>query len=199
MSNRLKNFIYNNRKSFDDEIPADDVWNRIERSLPAEKKERQFTIRDIYKWSAAAAVFFIAATSFYFLVIRKNGTDKHAIEPTTTAERAKQETAPAATDFDQQVMHISQSIQQQQQQLKSLTSDQPQLYMQFSKDLSALDSSYRVLKTQAVETPNREIIIQAMIQNLQLQTGLLSKQLLIIKEFKPTKQDKHEKVNDPRS
>lgn len=193
MSNRLKNFIYNNRKSFDDEMPSDDVWNRVEQSLPAVKKEKQFTIRDIYKWSAAAAVFFIAATSFYFLVIRKSGNDSTAVKTGNAVNTAM----PA--EYDKQVTNIYQAIQQQQQELKSLTSDQPQLYLQFSKDLSALDSSYRVLKTQAVETPNREIIIKAMIQNLHLQAELLSKQLLIINEFKTTKQEKNEKANDPRS
>lgn len=193
MSNRLKNFIYNNRKSFDDEAPADAVWNRIEQSLPAARKEKQFTIRDIYKWSAAAAVFFIAATSFYFLVIRKNGNDNAAVQTKNEV------TTPISAEYDKQVTSIYQAIQQQQQELKSLTSDQPQLYLQFSKDLSTLDSSYRVLKTQAVETPNREIIIKAMIQNLHLQAELLSKQLLIINEFKTTKQEKNEKANDPRS
>lgn len=193
MSNRLKNFIYNNRKSFDDEKPSDAVWNRIEQSIPAAKKEKQFTIRDIYKWSAAAAVFFIAATSFYFLVIRKDGNDSTVVKPGNEVNTS------IPTEYDRQVTNIYQAIQQQQQELKSLTSDQPQLYLQFSKDLSALDSSYRVLKTQAVETPNREIIIKAMIQNLQLQAELLSKQLLIINEFKTTKQAKNEKANDPRS
>lgn len=193
MSNRLKNFIYNNRKSFDDETPSDAVWNRVEQSLPAVEKEKQFTIRDIYKWSAAAAVFFIAATSFYFLVVRKNANDGLAVKA------GNEVSTIIPSEYDKQVTNIYKAILQQQQELKSLTSDQPQLYLQFSKDLSALDSSYRVLKTQAVETPNREIIIKAMIQNLHLQAELLSKQLFILNEFKTIKQAKNEKANDPRS
>jgi hypothetical protein len=43
----------------------------IQQSLPLKKEEKHFTIRDIYKWSAAAAIFFIALTSAYFLFIRK--------------------------------------------------------------------------------------------------------------------------------
>jgi hypothetical protein len=72
------------------------------------------------------------------------------------------------------------------------------LYSQFSEDLAALDSSYRVLKTQAVQTPNREVVIRAMLQNLQLQAELLGKQLRILKEFKNTKTGKNEKIGYPR-
>ena len=190
MSNRLKNFIYNNRKSFDDESPSDDVWNRIEQAIPGEKNEKRFSIRDIYKWSAAAAVFFIAATSFYFLVVRKNDPGKEVVK-TAPAVTTKQD---ATADYDAQVNDFYQAVKQQQRELKSLAAEQPQLYDQFAKDLSTLDSSYRVLRGKAGETPNREIIIKAMIQNLQLQAELLSKQLLIINEIKTTKQAENEKA-----
>ena len=89
-------------------------------------------------------------------------------------------------------------LEMQQQQLKAIAKEQPELYSQFAEDLAALDSSYRVLKTQAIQTPNREVIIKAMLQNLQLQAELLSKQLGIIHEFKNNKTLKNEKDTHPR-
>ena len=72
MSKKLKNFMDENRRAFDDDLPSDNAWRKIEQSISATKPAKQFSIRDMYKWTAAAAVFFIMATCFYFLVIRKN-------------------------------------------------------------------------------------------------------------------------------
>ena len=71
MSSDLEKFIRKNRGDFDDADPSDKVWKNIEQSLPVKKEAKRFTIRDIYKWSAAAAIFFIALTSVYFLFIKK--------------------------------------------------------------------------------------------------------------------------------
>src|SRR5688500_1900243 len=103
-----------------------------------------------------------------------------------------------APEYADEAKKIYQSIENQQQQLKAIAKEQPELYSQFSEDLATLDSSYRVLKTKAVQTPNREIIIRAMIQNLQLQAELLGKQVRILNEFKTTKTEKNEKINYPR-
>ena len=103
-----------------------------------------------------------------------------------------------APEYAAEASKIYESIEMQQQQLKAIAKEQPELYSQFAEDLAALDSSYRVLKTQAIQTPNREVIIKAMLQNLQLQAELLSKQLGIIHEFKNNKTLKNEKDTHPR-
>ena len=91
MSSDLEKFIRKNRGDFDDADPSDKVWKNIERSLPVKKEAKHFTIRDIYKWSAAAAIFFIALTSVYFLFIRKsanNDPEKISTVKTGTAENS---------------------------------------------------------------------------------------------------------------
>ena len=199
MSKELKNFIDENRREFDDDLPSSSAWHQIERSIGANKPIKQFSVRDIYKWTAAAAVFFITATCFYFLVIRKNNndtavvkTDKSAVNSNTT------DISRMAPEYAAEATKIYRSIESQQQQLKAIAKEQPELYSQFSEDLATLDSSYRVLKTQAVQTPNRELIIRAMLQNLQLQAELLGKQLRILNEFKNNKTEKNEENNYPR-
>lgn len=192
MSKELKDFIDENRRSFDDEMPGADTWNRIENSIAGKKSTKRFSIHDIYKWSAAAAVFFIATTCFYFLVLQKNkdkgGTSKEYISNITASD---QDASGAA--YTAAANKIHESIEKQQQELRSVTAGQPELYRQFSQDLATLDSSYRILKAQAVQTPNRELILEAMLQNLQLQAELLSKQLRIINEFKTDKKQQNEK------
>jgi hypothetical protein len=71
----------------------------------------------------------------------------------------------------------------------------PVLYNQFIKDITRLDSSYNALQTQLPENPNREQLLEAMIQNLRLQTDLLNEQLLIIQKIKQSKN----KINETNS
>jgi hypothetical protein len=199
MSKELKNFIDENRREFDNDLPSGSAWHQIERSIGANKPVKHFSVRDIYKWTAAAAVFFITATCFYFLVIRKK--DDRVVKAETPAinnGRNSTDISRMAPEYAVEAKKIYQSIENQQQQLKAIAKEQPELYSQFSEDLATLDSSYRVLKTQAVQTPNREVVIRAMLQNLQLQAELLGKQLRILKEFKNTKTGKNEKIDYPR-
>ena len=199
MSRKLKDFIDENRRAFDDELPSASAWHQVEKTIGANKPVKQFSARNIYKWSAAAAaVFFIIAMGIYFAVIRKNDTDHNTVKKETPAfnnGNNNTDIGKIAPEYAAEAKKIYQSIEYQQQQLKTMAAMQPELYSQFSQDLAALDSSYRVLKTQAVQTPSREIIIKAMLQNLQLQAELLSKQLLIIHEFNNNKTDDNEKDN----
>jgi hypothetical protein len=65
------------------------------------------------------------------------------------------------------------------------------LYEQFADDIKILDSSYHSLQQQVPGNPNKETLIQAMIQNLQLQIDLLNKQLIITEQIKQKKSKNH--------
>ena len=80
-----------------------------------------------------------------------------------------------------------------QKELRAAIANDPELYRKFQQDLNTLDSSYRLLREQASQTMNGDVIIKAMIQNLQLQSELLGRQLMIIREFKTTKTSTNEK------
>lgn len=100
-----------------------------------------------------------------------------------------------APEFAPEAEAIYNSIAVKQEALKTIANTEPELYKQFAGDLATLDSSYRVLKTQAAASPNHDVLIKAMIQNLQLQAELLSRQLMIINQFKNLKKERHEKTN----
>lgn len=193
MSKKLKDFIGENRRAFDDELPSSDAWNRIEENIKNGKAGNRLQIKRLYKWSTAAAVFFIMAASTYFIIIRKNSSDKDLAKKELASVEQNAEIDGLSPEYAAKARRIVESIEARQQQLKDITTDQPKLYDQFSEDLATLDSSYRVLKNQALQTPNKEVFIKAMMQNLQLQAELLAKQLGIINEFKNNKTDKNEK------
>ena len=210
MSSDLEKFIRKNRGDFDDADPSDKVWKNIERILPVKKPSRpndfshsgreakRFTIRDIYRWSAAAAIFFIALTSVYFLFIRKqagNDPEKISTVKTGTGENSSRPdnfntlSSGYATEFKE----AEQAVEIRQRELRAAIANDPELYRKFQQDLNTLDSSYRILREQASQTMNGDVIIKAMIQNLQLQSELLGRQLMIIREFKTTKTSTNEK------
>ncbi|MBN8879067.1 MAG: hypothetical protein J0I32_16085 [Sphingobacteriales bacterium] len=197
MSKKLKQFIGENRHSFDDAPPPESVWDRINTSVPALQTGKRSPLKKIYRWSAAAAVFLAAAACFYLFAWKGNKDDQETAR--RNGSYSAKESVQGINDPEYAIRagRIYQVIEKKQEELKTLSADQPELYDQFTQDLATLDSSYRVLKEQAKKSPNREILIKAMMNNLQLQAELLSKQLSIISEYNSPKQEKdsHEKDN----
>ncbi|HET9746969.1 MAG TPA: hypothetical protein VFP97_14730 [Chitinophagaceae bacterium] len=192
MSNDFEKFIRKNRNDFDDASPSGRVWENIERSLPVKKPAKRFTITDIYKWSVAAAIFFIALTSVYFLFIRKYSHEDPSVN--TGADKAvPYNINNMSMEFAAEFKEASQAIRYKQEELRSAIANDPDLYRKFQADLNALDSSYRVLRDQASQTVNPDVIFKAMIENLQLQSELLSRQLMIMQEIKTAKTSRNEK------
>jgi hypothetical protein len=97
-------------------------------------------------------------------------------------------------DYNEEIYHYSRLVEIKHNELKTLQKDEPLLYKKFSADVNKLDSVYRALKTQLPQNSNREQLIEAMISNLQLQIGLLNKQLDIIKQIKHSKKSAYEKA-----
>ncbi len=225
-NNYFEKFVAKNRQEFDDEMPSKNIWASIEKNLSQKKEVKVFSIKDIYKWSAAAAVFFILLTSAYFLFIHKSPAQPEMVNTPTPIIQPKNEQiivpqkdtieqelgATKSTDMtyaeDKNVVvpdvrdKVNSKAQQKdepsdmfkiittkQAELKELTKDKPYLYQEFTADLRTLESSYGVLKTQLKQTSNTDVIITAMMQNLQLQAELLGRQLSIINNIKKNKQN----------
>lgn len=192
MSDNLEKFINRNRGDFDTEMPADGTWKKIEAALPVKKEARKFSIRELYKWTAAAAFVCILLTSVYFIYIRRQNTETVSTEEPL---KSPDELSGISPEYASQVKQAFSAIETRQEELKIATSEHPELYKEFLDDLLVLDSSYRMLHAQASQTPNKDVIMKAMIQNLQLQAELLYRQLMISNEFKKQKTKRNEKVS----
>jgi hypothetical protein len=191
MSSNLEKFINRHRSDFDSEHPSEDVWKKIEATIPVKKEAKHFSIRDMYKWTAAAAILCIVLTSVYFLYIRQQ---RKEITRTEQQNNRHDHLSGIDPEYTAEVKQAFLAIQTRQEELKDATTGRPELYKQFSDDLRVLDSSYRMLQTQAAQSPNRDVIMKAMIQNLQLQAELLYRQLMITNEIKNNKTQKNEKI-----
>ncbi len=105
---------------------------------------------------------------------------------------------PSGSEWDasvnEEMYHYAKLVEIKHKELKSIEKDEPLLYKQFSSDVSKLDSVYRSLQVQLPQNPNREQLLEAMLQNLQLQMGLLNHQLDIIKQINHSKKTAYEKA-----
>lgn len=196
MSDKLENFIKDNKRSFEEE-PSRDLWKNIEQSLPEKKKINWFSRVGLYKWSAAVAVVCVVLMSIYIFRLKTNDQVSKNGQPANTTISPglnNNDISIIGPDYAGEAIKISQAIKKQQEQLRDLAATQPHLYKQFAEDLTTLDSAYQLLKDRAAQAPGRETIVRAMIQNLQMQAELLNKQLSIIQEYN-NKTANNEKTN----
>lgn len=186
MSDRIEQFIRDNRDSFDENDPSAGVWKKIDRDISPRSAVINMTI---LKWAVAAVlVISVLSASIWFLTRSGNKNN----QPDLVTNQSTDIFNEIDSVYAKEVYHFTQLIELKQNELKQIGKDQPELYQQFMQDITQLDSSYNSLKSELPVNPNREQLLEAMIENLQLQSDLLNQQLQIIKKIKESKQ----KTND---
>ncbi|HUS01240.1 MAG TPA: hypothetical protein VMY77_05915 [Chitinophagaceae bacterium] len=185
MNNGLEKFINDNRGEFDSEemrINWEKIKSGMENKNPVIRKMKH------YWWAVAASLLILVSGAIYF-----NAGDKAVIVAEQIPaldlppEEITNQVDPAyTTQMDQFAILIA----HKQKELNLNQKTQPELYKQFLKDNNRLDSSYNYLKSQLAANPNKEILLDAMIENLELKLEILTRQLKIIK------QSKHKKTNN---
>ncbi|MBS1605617.1 MAG: hypothetical protein JST42_23330 [Bacteroidetes bacterium] len=98
------------------------------------------------------------------------------------------------SSMDEEMYHYARLVELKHKELKTIEKDEPLLYKQFSSDVYKLDSVYNDLREQLPNNPNREQLLTAMLQNLQLQMELLNHQLEIVRQINHTKKTEYEKA-----
>jgi len=190
MSRKLEKFIGDHRNEFDDAVPSNKVWENIAGGF-GKKNEKKSILAPMYKWSIAAALLITAGIIIFLMLNNKKITPESIAG--TSKDTINNDINTDAPEYVPQVNEFAKMVLLKQEELKALAPEQPALYQKFSTDINQLDSSYKSLKTQLSTTPNRDMLIEAMIQNLQLQLNVLNQQLNIINQIKQSKKNNHEK------
>jgi len=112
-----------------------------------------------------------------------------------TGKQSPSKTAAFENSMDEEMYHYAKLVEIKQNQLKVIEKDEPLLYKQFNADVYKLDSVYHSLQSQLPKNPNREQLLEAMLQNLQLQMGLLNHQLDIIKQINHSKKTAYDEAH----
>jgi hypothetical protein len=185
MSNRLEDFMEEHRDAFDSELPPARVWKGIEQAplrQPKGKLVQWFT-----RTRVAATLLVMANAAVLFFLLQRNtpaSVEKH-VAPV-------EQTAGDQHSYEQELDQISQVVKVKQAGLKEIERTNPVLYKTFVQALDQLSTAYQDLEKELSTNPNKEALLEAMIQNLSLQQELLNQQLSI---YQKIKQNSHEKNN----
>ncbi len=180
---RLEEFVKTNREEFNDLEPSPDLWSRIERELPT-KSERQkknekrsFSLGFVLR--VAAIVIVVMGVSFVIYLRSNNNKEVNyaSINPV----------------YAQQQIHYTALIANKRTELKNVSQSDPQLYKEFSAETAKMDSAYRKLNNDLVTSPNPELVLRAMIRNLEIQTEVLNQQLNVIEQYNQIKKQNESK------
>jgi hypothetical protein len=106
--------------------------------------------------------------------------------------RPAEETNTMESDYREEMFHYVKLVELKHKELKHIEKDEPLLYKEFAGDVNKLDSVYHSLEKRLTTNPNREQLLEAMLQNLQLQMGLLNHQLKIIRQINHSKKTAYE-------
>ena len=182
MSKRLEDFIKANKEGFDDLEPGADLWSRIEKQLPPEaaKKTNTKTFSLGFVLRVAAAVIVVMGVSFIFFLhsMQKQEVDLAAINPV----------------YAKQQMHYASLVETKRNELDKIAQSNPELYKEFSGEIAKMDSTYNKLNSDLANSPNQELVLRAMIRNLQIQTEVLNQQLNVIEQLNKMKKEQKNDV-----
>lgn len=189
----LERFIRDNHEAFNDREPSSDLWKKLEAGLDKQlpdhtDRTNHSPFQQIHKnnslkggrqigwpsldWRVAASVAVLLLAGCFLYMNQRYGVTHQP------------EVVAASPSYAKEVVHYTRMIDDKRTELKQMTEDNPALYQEFATDLNRLENSYRSLKADLPQNPNQEVLIQAMIQNLQLQINLLNEQLRVIQRIK---------------
>ncbi|HEV8513647.1 MAG TPA: hypothetical protein VGQ59_10235 [Cyclobacteriaceae bacterium] len=159
MKDSLEKFVEQNREAFDDQMPPENAWKKIENSLP--KISKQIFWNSVSLWRAAAIIFFGLSA---YLLISKNYSRPN-----------KQEIAEIQGFNDLETYYSSQISEKMEmvhryQSSTGLTEDE------ITQNLKKLEAMYLVLKDEMKRRPSQDVR-DALVLNLLVRIDLINQQL----------------------
>ncbi len=160
----IEKFIIANKSEFDDDAPSDQMWQQIELNLKMKRKKNR--IRSI---SVAASLLILFASSMFLFQLKNDNS--------TNADKVvNQEVLDAQTQF-------SSLIEIKKSELNQYKNAQPELINELNKQLKDLQLNYNALLPQLKDENKKDLIVQALIENLQLQLEVLNRSLEIVQNL----------------
>lgn len=169
-ADRLEKFVIDKRSEFDSEVPGSHVWHEIS------QRTRTHAFRTEWLWKAAAVIFFGMSTFLYFDRIPK-----------------EEGTAVVNEEFMNTEAYYTTLIQERKEEIASYLDQESPYYKDFKTDIAELDSMYNQLKID-LKNGNEEMVMEAMIRNLQLRIEIMDKQLQVLKNIREINEQSDEEV-----
>jgi hypothetical protein len=168
----IEEFIKTNKESFEDS-PSVNLWPKIATDI---KPKTSIWLSSKVRIFAGAAVLLCCLGLGYLLGSNSKSKQSYA------------ENMPEIAQDNAEFVLFTKNLDKKKAIFSELVSQQPALEEVFSKDLNVLDKDYQDLKSQIQVNPNKEQILNAMIENLKFQEQILNTQTRILEK---TNKDKN--------
>jgi hypothetical protein len=210
MKDKLQRFVRDNHEAFDTETPSDELWHKLNERLPkvilvGEKPSDETVTKAaiVHKdfenggkwptfstfrrsegaWRVAAAVVLAVGLGWY----ANDFNQQYRLTENPNL-------ALSSPNYAKQMSQYTQLIDSKRAELQHIAQTNPVLYKEFAAELNQLEYSYQNLKADLPQNPNQEMVVRAMIQNLQWQIELLNQQLDIIQRIKSKNNNESAKI-----
>ncbi|ALI99545.1 hypothetical protein [Rufibacter tibetensis] len=194
MKDKLKDFVQAHRDEFDSFTPRPDLWQDIAAELQTEEKtiimpveqEQEASVFSInwhhaWRYAAAVTVLVMLAFSARYYMSTPDTSGAVAVKQPVTLEKI----APEVRQIETKYVQV---IEKKESELKALGAGT----VQFAE----LDSAYNALKKELYTTPNKEVLLEAMSDNLKMRIALLNQQLEVLEDRSNVKtRPDHETTN----
>jgi septal ring factor EnvC (AmiA/AmiB activator) len=179
---KLEQFVQNNREDFDNyEVPVG-LWDKIDKSLGKEIVQNKDEDEVIFKfkkssilkfktWAIAASIILLIGC--FSIFYSKNNADS-----------TEQIVAEVAPQYGDKMVQYASMIETKREEIREVETHNPAMYKEFASEIEKLNQDYQNLQAELPQTPNQEELVEAMIQNLQVQLDILNRQLIIIQKVK---------------
>ena len=175
MNNKLEGFVRDNKKAFEVKGPSNALWSKIEAEL--DKKKPAKKTFSLYQWMSVAAMLVLTVGVYFGYQYKKMNTEIMVAD--INPKMGKNE------------VRFTSLIEEKRDSLQTLAGADPELYKQFTADLSKLDKDYQELKKQLQTSPNKSLVGKAMMKNLEIQLQMISQQLYIINQVNQYKKEEN--------
>ncbi len=158
MKDSLKDFIHQNRDGFDDKVPDEKSWRKIEATLPA---GRTISLWNSVSMWRAAAILFLGLATYFFVTGNQSSLQKREI-------------AILQGEFSDLEVYYNAEIAEKVALINHF--DESQEAETFTQDFQKLDAMYQVLKEQMKTQPTQKVK-EALVLNLLVRIDLLNQLL----------------------
>ncbi|WP_316840911.1 hypothetical protein [Pedobacter gandavensis] len=169
----IEEYIKENKKEFDFKTPSDQLWARIDAGLDKAQVKKK---SGMPFWFGIAASLMLIMTVTFIYTYRKGN-------------RQELEIADINPVYGKKEMKFASQIEEKKDSLQVYAKKNPVLYAKFSADLNQLDGDYEKMKKELQNSPNQEVVVRAMVKNLELQLQVINQQLSIINEVNQYKEE----------